>query len=201
MFQLKHFKKNKLILIIYLTKSNSGIIESTLKWKVHWHFFKFFGHIAWHVGFSSPLFSHLVVSESLCPQRHSRLPCPPLSPRVCSNLCPLRQWCHPIILSLLPHSPPTLNLSQASVFSNELALCIRCQSIGVSASASVLPMNSQDWFSLALTGLISLLSKGLSRVFSSTTVWKHQCPLHWKYSLNHWTISEVWRCINIAGCC
>ena len=65
------------------------------------------------------------------------------------------------------------------------------RSIGVSASASVLPMNSQDWFSLALTTLISLLSKGFSRVFSSTTVWKHQCPLHWKYSLNHWTISEV----------
>ena len=163
-------------------------------------FFKFFGHIEWHVGFSSPLFSHLIVSDFLWPQGHSRLPCPPLSPRVCSNLCPLR-WCHPIILPLLPPSPPTLNLSQPSVFSNELALCIRCQSIGVSASASVLPMNSQDWFSLALTGLISLLSKGLSRVFSSTTVWKHQCPVHWKYSLNHWTISEVWRCINIAGCC
>ena len=102
--------------------------------------------------------------------------------------------CHPLLL--LPSIFPGIK-----VFSNESVLCIRCQSIGVSASASVLPMNSQDWFSLALTGLISLLSKGLSRVFSSTTVWKHQCPLHWKYSLNHWTISEVWRCINIAGCC
>ena len=75
--------------------------------------------------------------------------------------------CGPLIL--LPSIFPSIR-----VFSNELALCIGGQSIGASASASVLPMNIQDWFPLGLTGLISLLSKGLSRVFSDTTVQKHQ---------------------------
>ena len=75
--------------------------------------------------------------------------------------------CHPLLL--LPSIFPSIR-----VFSNELALCIRCQSIGVSASASVLPKNIQGWFPLGLTDLIFLLSKGLSRIFSSTTVQKHQ---------------------------
>ena len=72
-------------------------------------------------------------------------------------------------LLLLPSISPSIR-----GFSNESALCIRCQSIGASASASVLPMNIQGWFPLGLTGLISLLFKGLSRVFSSTIIWKHQ---------------------------
>ena len=71
-------------------------------------------------------------------------------------------------------SPPALNLSQHKVFSNELALHIRQPIIGNSTSASVFPMNIQVWFPLGFTGLVSLLFKGLSRVFSSTTVWKHQ---------------------------
>ena len=78
---------------------------------------------------------------------------------------------HPI-----PHRPLLLLLSifpSIKVFSNELALCIRWWSTGASASASVLPMNTQGWFLLGLTGLISLLSKELSRVFSNTTIWKH----------------------------
>ena len=75
--------------------------------------------------------------------------------------------CHPLLL--LPPIPPRIR-----VFSNESTLCMKCQSTGVSASASVLPMNIQGWFPFGLIGLISLLSKGLSRVFSSTTVQKHQ---------------------------
>ena len=87
---------------------------------------------------------------------------------------------------LSPSSPPALNLFQHKVFSNELALHIRQPIIGTSASASVFPMNIQGWFPLGLTGFVSLMFKGLSRVFSSTTVRKHQFfgtqPSLWSYS-------------------
>ena len=115
------------------------------------------------------------MSNSLRPHglQHARLSCPSLSPGVCSISCPLSQWCHPTILfSVAPFSCP--QSSPASVFSNESALCVSGQSIGASASASVLSMSIQDWFPLGFTDLISLLSKGLSRVFSSTTIQKHQ---------------------------
>ena len=123
------------------------------------------------------LFSGWVVSNSLGPHKlqHTRIPCPPPSSGVCSNLCPLSQWCHPTISSSPPPSPPGFNLSQLQglfqgvSFSHQVA-----KVLGVSASASILPMNIQDWFPLGLTGLISLLSKGLSRVCSSNTVQKHQ---------------------------
>ena len=103
------------------------------------------------------------MSESLQPQGlwHTRLFCPLLSPVVCSNSCPLSQWCHPTMSSSVTYLS---SVSQLFVSSG--------QSIG--ASASVLLMNVQGWFSLGLTDLISLLSKGLSRVFSSTIVQKHQ---------------------------
>ena len=99
--------------------------------------------------------------------------CPSLSPRVCSNSCPLSQWCHATISScrpllLLPSIIPSIR-----VFSNQLGLPPCGHSIGVSVSASVLPMNIQGWFSLELTGLFFLFSKGLSRVFSRTIVQKH----------------------------
>ena len=108
------------------------------------------------------------MSDSLqpCGLHHTRLPCPSLSPRDCSNSCPLSLWCHLILchpLLLCPSIFPSFR-----IFSNELALRIRWQSIGT--SASVLPMNIQGWFPLGLTGLISLLSNRLSRVFSSTTL-------------------------------
>ena len=114
-------------------------------------------------------------------------PCPSLSPRVCSNSCPLSQWCHQtssssvMTFSSCPQSSPA-----SGSFSNESALCIRGQNIG--ASASVLPMNNQGCFLLGLTGLFSLLLKGL-RVFSRTTVQKHQfCgtqPSLWFHSHIH----------------
>ena len=108
--------------------------------------------------------------------RHTSFPVLQLSPRVCSksNSCPLNRWCHPTISSSVapfscPQSFPALGSFPVSwLFTSD------DQSIGASASASVLPKNSQDWFPLGLTGWISLLSKGLSRVFSSTTDWKHQ---------------------------
>ena len=114
------------------------------------------------------------MSDFLWPDglKHARLPCPSLSPWVCSNSHPLSWWCHPTISSSAtlfahPQSFP------ASVFSNELLLCIRWLKSGISAS-SVLPMNLQDWLLLGLTRLLFLLSKGLAKVFSSTTILKHQ---------------------------
>ena len=127
--------------------------------------------------FSSDQFSHLVVSNSLGPQglQYIRPPCPTSTPRVYSNSCPLSQWCHPTISSsvvlfssCLQSFPASGSFQMSQLFSSD------GQSIGVSASASVLPMNIQDWFPLGWTGWISLHSKGLSRVFSNTTVLKHQ---------------------------
>ena len=143
------------------------------------------------------LFSHSVVSDSLQPHglQYTRLPCSSPSPGACSNSCPLSWWCHPASKScpllLLPSVFPSIR-----VFSSELALCIRWQSIGASASASVLPMNILDWFSLGLIGLISMLSKGLSRVFSSTIVWKHlffgaQPSLLFNFHIHTWLLEKT----------
>ena len=104
----------------------------------------------------------------------TRLPCPSPAPGACSNSCALSWWCHPTISSSVIPFSSCLQSFPIRGFFNESVLCIKCQSIGVSASASVLPMNIQAWFSLGLTSWISLQSKGLSRVFSNTTVQKHQ---------------------------
>ena len=107
--------------------------------------------------------------------QHARLPSPSLSPGVCSNSCPLSQWCHPTISSsVTPFSSWPQSSSPSGFFPVSWLFTSDGQSIGASTSASVSPMNIQGWFPLGLTGLISLLSMGLSRVFSSTTVWKHQ---------------------------
>ena len=116
--------------------------------------------------------SCLVMYDSLWPHglQHTRLPCPSPPPRNCSNSCPLSQWCHPTTSS---PSPPTFSISQhQGLF--QWVFTSGGPSIGASVSASVLPMNIQGWFPLGLTGLISLQSKGLSRVFSSTTIWRHK---------------------------
>ena len=122
-------------------------------------------------------FSHSVVSDSLRPHesQHARPPYPSPTPRVYPNSCPSSQWCHPAISSsIIPFSfcPQSLPASGSLTMSQLFAW--GGQSIGVSASASVLPMNAQDWSPLRWTGWISLQSKGLSRVFSNTTVQKHQ---------------------------
>ena len=123
--------------------------------------------------FSSVQFSHSVVSNSLWPHglQHTRFPCLSPTPGVCSNSCPSSQWCHPNIsvdpfscLQSFPASGPFL-MSQFFASGG--------QSIGVSASTSVLPVNIQDWFPLGLAGWISLQSRGLSRVFFNTIVQKH----------------------------
>ena len=122
---------------------------------------------------SSVQFSYLVMSDSLRPDglQHTRLPCPSPSPGVCSNSCPSSRWCHPTISSSVIHLQ---SFPASGSFPRSQFFALDGQSNGVSASASVLPMNIQDWFCLGFTSLISLQSKGFSRVFSSTTVQKHQ---------------------------
>ena len=121
-------------------------------------------------------FSCSVMSDSLRPHglQHTRLPCPSSTPRACSNSCLLSQWCHPTILSSVDPFSSNLQSFPASGSFQMSPLKSGGQSIGVSASASVLPMNIQGWFPKGLIGLISLQSKGLSRVFSNTTLQKHQ---------------------------
>ena len=138
-----------------------------------------------------------VTSKSLQPHglQHTRPPCPSPTPRVYSNSCPSSQWCYPIIsFSVIPFShlqsfPASGSFQMSQLFTSG------GQSIGVSASASVLPMNIQDWFSLGLTGWISLQSKGLSRVFSNTTVQKHQffsaqLSLYFSVHIHTWPLEK-----------
>ena len=102
-------------------------------------------------------------------------PCPSQIPRVHPNSCPLSQWCHPAISSsVIPFSSCLQSFTTSGSFQMSQLFTSGRQNIGASASTSVLPMNTQDWFPLGWTGCISLQSKGLSRVFSNTTVWKHQ---------------------------
>ena len=106
--------------------------------------------------------------------QHARHPCPSPTPGVCSNSCPLSQWCHPTLSSsvtLFSSCPQSFPASES--FQVSQLFTTGDQGIGVSTSASVLPVNIQGWFPLGLIGLITLLSKGLSRVLSRSTVWKH----------------------------
>ena len=121
-------------------------------------------------------FSHSVVSSCLQPHepQHTRLPCPSPTPGVYPNSCPLSQWCHPTISSsVVPFSSCSQSFPASRSFQRSQHSTSGGQSIGVSASTSVLPMNTQDWSPLGWTGWISLQSKGFSRVFN-TTVQKHQ---------------------------
>ena len=127
--------------------------------------------------FSSVQFSCSVVSDSLQPHglQHTRPPCSSLTPGIYSNSCPLSWWCYPInSASVIPFSSCLQSFPGSGSFPMSQFLASGGQNIGVSASASVLPMNIQDWSHLGWTGWISLQSKGLSRVFSNTTVQKHQ---------------------------
>ena len=127
--------------------------------------------------FSSVQSSHSVMSDSLrsYESQHARPPCPSPTPRVHSNSCPLSQWCHPAIsFSVVPFSSCPQSLPASESFPMSQLFVWGGQIIGVSALASVLPMNTQDWSPLGWTGWISLQFKGFSRVFSNITVQKHQ---------------------------
>ena len=141
-------------------------------------------------------FSHSVVFESLRPHglQHTKLPSPSPTPRACSNSCPSSWWCHPTIASsVIPFSSCLQSFSASGSFPMNPFFASDGQSIGT--STSVLPMNIQDWFPLGLTGLISLQSKGLSKVFFNTTVQKHQFfgsqVSIWSNSYNHtWPLDK-----------
>ena len=126
---------------------------------------------------SAVQFNRSVMSDSLRPHepQHSRPPCPSPTPGVHPNPCPLSQWCHPTILSsLIPFFSCPQSFPASASFQISQLFAWGGQSIGVLALTSILPMNTQDWSSLGWTGWISLQSKGLSGVFSNTTVQKHQ---------------------------
>ena len=132
-------------------------------------------HLIMHLSLEGSVqLSHSVVSDSLWPHesQHARPPCLSPKPRVYPNSCPLSRWCHPAISSsIVPFSSYPQSLPASGSFPMSQLFAWDGQSIGV--SASVLPMNIQDWFPLGWTSWISLLSKGLSGVFSNTTFQKH----------------------------
>ena len=122
-------------------------------------------------------FSHSVMSDSLRPHepQHARSPCPSPTAGVYPDPCPLSRWCHPAIsYSVVPFSSCPQSFPASGSFPVSQLFASGGQSVGVSTLASVFPMNTQDWSPLGWTGWISLQSKGLSRVFSHTTVQKHQ---------------------------
>ena len=125
---------------------------------------------------ASVQFSYSVVSDSLRSHesQHARPPCPSPTPGVYPNPCPSSQWCHPVISSsVVPFSSCPQSFPASGSFQMSQLFASGGQSIGVSASTSVLPINTQDWFPSGWTGWISLQSKGLSRIFSNTTVQKN----------------------------
>ena len=159
-----------------------------LPWSSKW--------LKWLVNKFPLQFSRSVVSDSLWPHglQHARPPCPSPTPGVHSNPCPLSRWCHPAISSsVVPFSSCPQSLPAAGSFPMSQLFTSGGQSIGVSASTSVLPMNNQDWSPLGCTGWISLQSKGLSRVFSNTTVQKHQFFSAQLYSPTLTSIHDHWK--------
>ena len=146
--------------------------------------------------FSSVQFSHSVMSDSLRPHgpQHARPPCPSPTPGVHPNPCASSQWCHPTISSsVIPFSSCRQYFPASGSFPMSQLLALGGQSIRVSASTSVLPMNTQDWSPLGWTGWISLQSKGFSRVFSNTTVQKHQFFGAQLYSPTLISIHDYWK--------
>ena len=143
-------------------------------------------------------FSRSVMSDSLPPHelQHARPPCPSPIPGVHPNSCPSSQWCHPAISSsVVPFSSCPQSLPASESFPMSQLFTWDGQNIGVSALASVLPKNTQDWFPLEWTGWISLQSKGLSGVFSNTTVGKNQffgtqLSSHSKSHIHTWPLEK-----------
>ena len=141
------------------------------------------------LSFSTVQLSHSVMPYSLQPHglQHTRPPYPSATPRVHSNSCPLSWWCHPIISSsVIPFSSCPQSFPASGSFPMSQLFTLGGQRNGVSASTSVLPMNTQDWSPLGWTGWISLQSKRLSRVFSNTT----PCPSPPTYTVS-WPCAMV----------
>ena len=147
--------------------------------------------------FSSVQFSPSVMSDSLLPHelQHARPPCPSPTPGIHPNSCPLSQWCHPAISSsVIPFSSCPQSLPATESFPMSQLFAWGGQSTGVSASASFLPKNTQDWSPLEWISWISLQSKGLLRVFSNTRVQKHNSStLSFLYSPTFTSIHDHWK--------
>ena len=153
------------------------------------------------------------MSDSLWPHglQHARLPCPSLSPGVCSNSYPLSQWCYLTISSSAAHFFGLQSCPALGFFLINWLFTSGGRSIAPSAAASVLPMNIQGWFLLGFTGLISLLFKGLSRVFSNTPIQKHQFFLTqtslwsdshictWLLEKHSFDYTDLWQLSNISA--
>ena len=136
-------------------------------------------------------FSHSVMSDDSRPHglQHTRFPCPPTTPGTYSNSCPSSWWCHPIIShSVMRFSSCLQSFPASACFPMHQSFASGVQSIGASALASVLPMNIQNWFPLGWTDLISLQSKGFSRIFSNTTVQMHE---FFSPQLSLWSNSHI----------
>ena len=160
--------------------SNESVLH--IRWPKYWNVTLTTGKSRFKIltswsEFNSAQFGHSVVSDSLWPHelQHTRLSCASPIPRVYSNSSPLSWWCHPTILSsVVPFSSRLKSFPASGSFQMSQVFASGGQSIGVSALASILPKKSQDLSPLEWTGWISLKSKELSRVFSNTTVQKHQ---------------------------
>jgi len=187
-----------------ITLWNNSNIEGNPLWK------KFSNVSTWgFIVFSSVQFSCSVVSDSLPPHesQHTRPPCPSPTSRVHSNSRPSSQWCHPAISSsVVPFSSCPQSLPASESFPMSQLFAWGGQSIGVSALPSFLPKNTQGWSPSEWAGWISLQSKGLSRVFSITTVQKHQffsaqlssqSNSHIHVVLNHYYVVNIFSCISI----
>ena len=166
------------LLLIWRTRSHSEIPVQISS--VHYHDMNYVTGL-WHIGQEHKHNQFSSVTQlclTLCDPnglQHARPPCPSPTAGAYSNSCPLSQSCHPTISSsVIPFSSCLQSFPSSGSFPVSQFFTSGSQSTGVSASAWVLPMNIQDWFHLGLTGLISLQSKGLSKVFSNTTVQKHQ---------------------------
>ena len=141
-------------------------------------------------------FSPSVMNDSLWPHglQHARLPCPSPAPRACSNSCPSSQWCHPTSSSVIPFSSCLQSFPASGSFPVSQFFASGGQSIGVSASGSVLPLSIQFWFPLGLTGLISLQSKGLSRIFPTPQFkTNNSLVLSFLYSPSLTFIHDCWK--------
>ena len=145
--------------------------------------------------YNSVQFSHLGMSDSFWPHglQHTRSPCPSPTPGVNPNSCPLSRWCYPAISSSVISFSFPQSFPASGSFPMSQLFKSGGQSIGVSSSTSVLPMNTQNWSPLGWTGWISLQSKGLSRVFSSTSIWKHHFFHAQPYDPALTSIHDYWK--------
>ena len=169
--------------------SNESVLR--IRWPKYWSFSFSISPSNKPVQFSSVQLSRSVMSDSLQPHesQHTRPPCPSPTPEAYPNSCPSRRWCHSTIsFSVIPFSSFLWSFLASGSFPMSQFFVSGGQSTWVSASASVFPMNIQDWLPLGLTGLISLQSKGLSIVFSNTTVQKHQ---FFSTQLSLWSNSHI----------